>query len=33
MRGGVWLLKKRGEKDFYAEEYPGFSFVPFIQEV
>lgn len=30
MRGGIWLLRKKGENDFYAEEYPGFSFVPLV---
>ncbi|MCX6765977.1 MAG: protein-L-isoaspartate O-methyltransferase [Candidatus Moranbacteria bacterium] len=28
----IWYLEKKGEDDFYKEEYPGFSFVPLIQE-
>ena len=26
----IWYLEKRGEDNFYKEEYPGFSFVPLI---
>lgn len=26
----IWYVEKRGEDDFYKEEYPGFSFVPLI---
>jgi protein-L-isoaspartate(D-aspartate) O-methyltransferase len=28
----IWYLEKKGEDDFYKEEYPGFSFVPLIQD-
>lgn len=28
----VWYVEKRGENDFYKEEYPGFSFVPLIEK-
>jgi protein-L-isoaspartate(D-aspartate) O-methyltransferase len=28
----IWYLEKKGEDDFYKEEYPGFSFVPLIKE-
>lgn len=28
----IWYLEKKGEDDFYKEEYPGFSFVPLIEE-
>lgn len=28
----IWYLKKKGENDFYKEEYPGFSFVPLINK-
>ncbi len=28
----IWYLEKKGEDDFYKEEYPGFAFVPLIQE-
>lgn len=28
----IWYLEKKGEDDFYKEEYPGFTFVPLIQE-
>jgi protein-L-isoaspartate(D-aspartate) O-methyltransferase len=27
----VWFVEKRGEDDFYKEEFSGFSFVPLIQ--
>ncbi len=27
----IWFLEKKGENDFYKEEYPGFSFVPLIE--
>lgn len=28
----IWYLKKNGDDDFYKEEYPGFSFVPLVEE-
>ena len=28
----LWYLEKRGENDFYKEEYPGFTFVPLMEE-
>lgn len=28
----IWYLKKKGENDFYKEEYPGFSFVPLVNK-
>ncbi len=28
----IWFVEKKGEKEFYKEEYPGFSFVPFVLE-
>jgi protein-L-isoaspartate(D-aspartate) O-methyltransferase len=28
----IWYLEKKGEDNFYKEEYPGFSFVPLIQK-
>lgn len=28
----IWYLEKKGRDDFYKEEYPGFSFVPLVQE-
>lgn len=28
----IWFLEKKGENDFYKEEYPGFSFVPLVKE-
>lgn len=28
----IWFLEKRGEDDFVKEEFPGFSFVPLVQE-
>ena len=28
----IWYLEKKGDDDFYKEEYPGFSFVPLIQD-
>lgn len=27
----IWYVEKRGEDDFYKEEFPGFAFVPLIQ--
>lgn len=27
----IWFVEKRGENDFYKEEFPGFSFVPLVQ--
>jgi protein-L-isoaspartate(D-aspartate) O-methyltransferase len=32
VRNDIWYLKKNGEDDFYKEEFPGFSFVPLIEE-
>ncbi|HPN96510.1 MAG TPA: protein-L-isoaspartate O-methyltransferase [Candidatus Moranbacteria bacterium] len=32
VRHSLWYLEKRGEDDFYKEEYPGFAFVPLITE-
>ncbi len=29
----IWYLEKRGEGDFYKEEFPGFSFVPLIEKM
>jgi protein-L-isoaspartate(D-aspartate) O-methyltransferase len=26
----LWYLEKKGEDDFYTEEYPGFIFVPLV---
>lgn len=26
----LWYLEKKGEDDFYTEEYPGYSFVPLV---
>jgi len=26
----IWYLEKKGENDFYKEEFPGFSFVPLV---
>ncbi len=31
MHNDIWFVEKRGENDFYKEEFPGFSFVPLIQ--
>ncbi len=28
----VWYLEKKSEGDFYKEEYPGFAFVPLVEE-
>lgn len=28
----IWFVEKKSEDDFYKEEYPGFSFVPLIEE-
>ena len=28
----IWYLEKKGEDDFYKEEFPGFAFVPLIQK-
>lgn len=30
IRNSLWYLEKKGEKDFYKEEFPGFAFVPLI---
>ncbi|MDD5084287.1 MAG: protein-L-isoaspartate O-methyltransferase [Candidatus Moranbacteria bacterium] len=27
----IWYIEKRGEDNFYKEEFPGFSFVPLVQ--
>lgn len=32
IRGSIWYLEKKSETDFYKEEYPGFVFVPLIEE-
>jgi protein-L-isoaspartate(D-aspartate) O-methyltransferase len=32
VRDYIWYLEKRGEDEFYKEEYPGFSFVPFVHK-
>jgi len=29
----IWYLEKKGENDFYKEEFPGFSFVPLVQKL
>lgn len=29
----IWYLEKKGENDFYKEEFPGFSFVPLIEKM
>ncbi len=29
----IWYLEKKSEKDFYKEEFPGFSFVPLIEKM
>ena len=31
VRNSLWYLEKRGENDFYKEEFPGFAFVPLIE--
>lgn len=31
VHNNIWYLEKRGEDDFYKEEYRGFAFVPLIQ--
>jgi protein-L-isoaspartate(D-aspartate) O-methyltransferase len=28
----IWFIEKRGENDYYKEEYPGFAFVPLVEE-
>lgn len=28
----IWYLEKKGKNEFYKEEYPGFSFVPLVEE-
>jgi len=30
VKNSLWYLKKKGENDFYKEEYPGFAFVPLV---
>ena len=32
VKESIWLLRKTSENDFSEEEYPGFSFVPLIEE-
>lgn len=32
IRGSIWLLIKKSEKEFEEYEYPGFAFVPLIEE-
>jgi len=32
VRGSIWYLEKKSETEFYKEEYPGFVFVPLIEE-
>lgn len=32
VNNSLWRLSKRGEKDFHKEEYPGFAFVPLIED-
>lgn len=32
VRNSIWYLEKKGEDDFYHEEFKGFSFVPLIEE-
>ena len=32
IRGSIWYLEKKSETEFYKEEYPGFVFVPLIEE-
>ncbi|MFH0969233.1 MAG: protein-L-isoaspartate O-methyltransferase [Patescibacteria group bacterium] len=32
VRNDIWYLEKKGENEFYKEEYPGFSFVPLIEK-
>lgn len=29
----IWYLEKKGEDNFYKEEFPGFSFVPLVQKL
>jgi protein-L-isoaspartate(D-aspartate) O-methyltransferase len=28
----IWFIEKRAENDYYKEEYPGFAFVPLVEE-
>lgn len=30
VHNSIWYVEKKGDADFYTEEYPGFSFVPLI---
>ena len=30
VKNSLWYLEKKGENDFYKEEYPGFAFVPLV---
>ena len=32
LRRSIWFMEKKGENDFYKEEYPGFEFVPLIED-
>ncbi|EKE16224.1 MAG: hypothetical protein ACD_11C00026G0014 [uncultured bacterium] len=32
VHNSIWYLEKRGENDFYKEEFSGFSFVPLIEK-
>ena len=32
VRNSIMYLEKKGEDDFYSEELPGFTFVPFVRE-
>ncbi len=32
VKSSIWLVEKKSAKDFHEEEYPGFAFVPLIQQ-
>ncbi|MFA6047543.1 MAG: protein-L-isoaspartate O-methyltransferase [Parcubacteria group bacterium] len=32
LRHSIWYMEKKGDNDFYKEEYPGFEFVPLIED-
>lgn len=32
VRNSIWYVEKKGENDFGIEKFPGFSFVPFMQD-
>lgn len=32
VRNSIWYMEKKGENDFIKEEYPGFEFVPLIED-